>query len=216
MDDFLDRTLSTEKTFELQHHLHDCSLCSKKFRQESELLAALRALPVPPPSNDFVKRSCATARLRHKKQQVKKAIPLWGGAVAACFALWIILAGPFSQTTPPGQPPGHQAINIRINQQRLVQVIVDAPRDMLQADVVIELPPQVEVAGFPGLREIRWNTNLRKGKNLLSLPLIAKSEGIAELITHINHENKSKMLSLVMNISHDELTRKGHYTPITT
>ena len=132
--------------------------------------------------------------------------------MAACLAFLLITAVPFTQTTPSSQPDSN-AINIKINEQRLVQVIVRVPRDLLQADIVIELPPQVEMQGFPGRREIRWHTDLRKGKNLLNLPLVAKSEGRAELITHINHANKSKMLSLVMTINKDKLTRNGHLRP---
>ncbi len=214
MADFVDSFLDSSEALELQRHLDSCPRCRQEFQKEQELLVTLRTLPVPPPSKDFVNRSFATVRARHQNQRVKQAMPYWGGAVAACLALWIMVAAPFNPITPAGQP-AHQAINIRINEHRLVQVVVNAPRDMLQADVVIELPPEVEMAGFPGRSEIRWNTNLRKGKNLLSLPLIAKSEGMAKLITHINHENKSKMLSLVMNISHDEMTRKGQYMPST-
>lgn len=211
MDDFLGKTMRPQDAAELQGHLDRCPDCRQEFRQEAELLAELRSLPVPPPSKDFVKRTLATARARHTKQSLKQFMPYWGGAVAACLALWLIVAGPFDQLRPPA-PADQQAISIKINEQRLVQVVVNAPRDLLQAHVIIELPPQVEMAGFPGRREVRWDTNLRKGKNLLSLPLIAKGEGIAELTTHITHENKSKILSLIMNISHDELTRTGHYS----
>ncbi|MEN8258404.1 MAG: zf-HC2 domain-containing protein [Thermodesulfobacteriota bacterium] len=215
-DDYLDRTLSAGETLELQQHLFSCSECRNEFQRDEELLKALRRLPVPPPNPDFVKRSFATARARHKKQQIKKAMPYWGGAVAACLAFWLMVATPVNQTTPAVQPPSSShAINIKIHEERLVQVVVRAPRDLFQADVVIELPTQLEMAGFPGQREIRWNTNLRKGKNLLNLPLVAKSRGTAELITHISHDNKSKMLSLVMTVYNDELTRKGHYMPHT-
>ncbi|MBU0681875.1 MAG: zf-HC2 domain-containing protein [Proteobacteria bacterium] len=206
IDAFLGRSLNSMDVAAFKRHLASCPACQEKFHQEKELLAALRSLPVPPPSKDFVNRTFAMARSRHQKIRAKQTIPYWGGALAACLALWFMVVAPFSQISPPGLPI-QQAIKIQLNEQRLVQVVVDAPRDMLKADVVIDLPPQLELAGFPGQREIRWNTNLRKGKNLLNLPLIAKSEGIAELITHINHENKSKELSLVMDISHDELTQ---------
>lgn len=210
-----DRPSSTgQRGLELQSHLDSCQQCRAEFQQEKELRLSLGSLPVPPPSEDFVKRAFSVARARHQRRRVKQAIPYWGGALAACLAIWLMVVGSFQQPTTPVEP-SQQAIAIRMNEQRLVQVIVNAPRDLAKADVVIELPPQIELAGFPGRREIRWNTNLKKGKNLLSLPLIAKSEGRAELITHINHDNKSKMLSLVMDISHDELTQTGQYPPTT-
>ena len=215
-DDYLDRTLSTEEAHKVQQHLHECPECRADFQRDEEIMAALRELPVPPPSPDFVQRSFAKAKARHKKQQRKQAMPYLGGAIAACLAFWLIVATPVNQGVPPVKPTASsQAINIKINDERLVQVVVRAPRDLVAADVMIELPSQLEMAGFPGLKEIRWNTNLKKGKNLLSLPLVAKSEGTAELKTHITHENKSKILSLVMQVYNDELTQKGHYMPST-
>lgn len=216
-DDYLDRTLSAEQTLEIQQHLHNCPQCRADFQRDEEMLSALRTLPVPPPSPDFVTRCFANAKAQHKKQQLKQAMPYWGGAIAACLAFWLIVATPFNQggDQPVMPTASSQAITIRINDQRLVQVVVRAPRDMQAADVMIELPAQLEMAGFPGQREIRWHADLKKGKNLLKLPLVAKSEGTAELITHITHENKSKILSLVMKVYNDELTQKGHYMPST-
>lgn len=209
-----ENSLTRRETRKLQAHLAGCGRCGQEYDQEKRLLAALRSLPVPPPSKDFVSRSFALARARHEeKKRRRSAISLWGGAVAVCLALWLMVAGGPGPITPEHERPGLQAISLKINEQRLVQVVVDAPRDMLQAALVIELPPQLEVAGFPGRREIEWTADLRKGRNLLNLPLIAKSGGMAELITHIHHENKSKMLSLVMHIFHDELTKTGQDRP---
>ncbi|MDR9502249.1 MAG: zf-HC2 domain-containing protein [Desulfurivibrionaceae bacterium] len=209
-----DNTLNRRETRELQAHLDGCGRCGQEYAQEKRMLAALRNLPVPPPSKDFVRRSFARARARHEeKKRRRSTISLWGGAVAAGVALWLMVAGAPGPITPEHEQPGLQAISLKINEQRLVQVVVDAPRDMLQADLLIELPSQLEVAGFPGRREIEWTADLRKGRNLLNLPLIAKSGGMAELITHIHHENKSKMLSLVMHVFHDELTKRGQGSP---
>ncbi len=214
INDLEGNTLNRLETRELQAHLAGCGRCCQEYDQEKRLLAALRTLPVPPPSKDFVSRSFALARAGHQeKKRSRSAISLWGGAVAAGVALWLMVAGAPGPITPEDERPGRQTISLKINEQRLVQVMVNVPRDMLQAALVIELPPQLEVAGFPGRREIEWTTDLRKGRNLLNLPLIAKSGGMAELITHIHHENKSKMLSLVMQVFHDELTKRGQSSP---
>ncbi len=212
IDNFFAETLSDEEKALTLNHLANCSSCAHEFRQEEELLKACRNLPVPPPSEDFVKRTLAKARIRHHKQQTRQLTPLAGLAIAACLALLLMVTAPFDKQSSPIAPQ-QQAINIKINEHRTIQVVVNVPRDIMQADVFIELPPQVELAGFPGHREIRWSTDLHKGRNLLNLPLVAKSTGNAKLVTHINHENKSKILSLVMNVSNDELTRRGHYAP---
>ena len=87
---------------------------------------------------------------------------------------------------------------MNLHAPKTVKMIVLASRDMKNATVTVELPEHLEIEGFPGRRSISWDTDLYKGKNLLALPIIAKTIGKEQIITRIVHESKSKLLKMEM------------------
>ncbi|MBI5559500.1 MAG: zf-HC2 domain-containing protein [Deltaproteobacteria bacterium] len=201
-DDYLDDCLVEREKNSVRQHLDLCPRCRHVFNRDAEMLRALRSLPVPPPSPGFVERSFSKAGARSRKPPQKWLIPSWAGALAASLILWLSIGMPHLPGHRTAEAPA-AAVTITINEQKTVKLVVNAPRDLLNAQVTIELPSQVEMVGFPGSSEIAWTTNLRKGKNLLSLPLVAKSAGEVKLVTRINHENKSKLLRFDMKIQNN-------------
>lgn len=197
--DFIDGYLSLKKSASVKSHLDTCKRCMDDFRQEEELLAAFRNLPVPPPSDGFADRVLQKARTENLNQKKKSRISQWGAAMAAGIILCILVGVPVYKNMHP-QVIISPALSIHINEQKVVQLLVNTPQDLLNAKVIVQLPQHVEMVGFPGLSEIEWNADLLKGKNLLRLPLIAKTPGEAKLVTRINHQNKSKLLKFDMKV----------------
>jgi len=208
-DDYMDGYLSQEEKIAVRAHLDSCQQCHDAFKRDEDMLQALRSMPVPLPSPGFVRHSIQHAQSSGRWQMPKSLVPLFSAAMAACLVLWLVTGLPRMGYQPAQELPPAQVI-IKINEQRIVNVVVNAPRDLLDAHVTILLPEQVEMAGFPGKSEIEWKTDLRKGKNLLSLPIIAKSTGNVELVTRINHENKSKLLKLAMKIHNSHASGDLH------
>lgn len=208
-DDYMDGYLSQEEKAAVREHLDDCRQCHDAFKREENMLHSLRALPVPPPSPGFTRRSLQHAQSSGRWQIQKRLTPFLTTAMAACLILWLVTGLPRVSDYQTEGLPTAQVI-IEINEQKIVNVVVNAPRDLLDAHVTIELPEQVEMVGFPGKSAIEWKTDLRKGKNLLSLPIVAKRTGNVELVTRINHENKSKLLKLAMKIHNSHATGYLH------
>jgi hypothetical protein len=208
-DDYIDGYLSQEEKVAVREHLDSCQQCHDAFKRDEDMLQALRALPVPAPSPGFARRSLQHAQSSGRWQIQKSLAPLLSAAMAACLVLWLVTGLPRMSYHPAPELPTAQVI-IKINEQKIINVVVNAPRDLLDANVTIQLPEQVEMVGFPGKRKIEWKTDLRKGKNLLSLPIVAKSTGNVELVTRINHENKSKLLKLAMKIYNSHATGNLH------
>lgn len=198
-DDYMDGYLNQEEKAAVRAHLDSCPQCHAAFKRDEEMLHALRAMPVPAPSPGFVRRSLQHAQSARGWRLPKNLTPVFSAAMAACLVLWLVSGLPRMINQPATELPTAQ-LTIKINEQKIVNVVVNVPRDLLDAHVTIELPEQVEMVGFPGRSEIEWKTDLRKGKNLLSLPIVAKRTGNVELVTRINHENKSKLLKLAMKI----------------
>jgi len=208
-DDYIDGYLSLEEKAAVRDHLDSCLQCHDAFKRDEDMLQALRSMPVPAPSPGFVHQSLQHAQTAGRWQIPKSLAPLLSAAMAACLVLWLVTGLPRMSYQPAQELPTAQVI-IKINEQKIVNVVVNAPRDLLDAHVTILLPAQIEMVGFPGKKEIQWKTDLRKGKNLLSLPIIAKSTGNVELVTRINHENKSKLLKLAMKIHNSHATGNLH------
>ena len=58
-----------------------------------------------------------------------------------------------------------------------------------------------ELAGFPGQREVTWETSLVEGKNLLPLKLVALTPAGGEVLARLEHENRGRTFRLRVNIS---------------
>ncbi|RJX33395.1 MAG: hypothetical protein C4531_05385 [Desulfurivibrio sp.] len=208
-DDYIDGYLGREEKVAVREHLAGCPQCHEAFNRDVAMLQALRAMPVPAPSPGFVRRSLQQAQATRRWRLPKNLAPVVSAAMAACLVLWLVSGLPRMINQPANELPTAQVI-IKINEQKIVNVVVNAPRDLLDAHVTIELPEQLEMVGFPGKTAIEWKTDLRKGKNLLSLPLVAKRTGNVELVTRIDHDNKSKLLKLAMKIHNSHAREDLH------
>ncbi|MFH1216874.1 MAG: hypothetical protein V1706_10285 [Pseudomonadota bacterium] len=198
-DNFHDGYLSDKETDAIRIHITTCQSCRQAMQHDADLLQALRDLPVPPPRPDFAARALNAARATHNRRRVKKISAYWGTALAACLAVWIMVGQPDKTVLPTPSSPSF-SVTLKLHEQKTVNLVVNAPQDLMNADVTVQLPQQLVMVGFPENSEIKWTTNLRKGKNLLSLPLMAKGSGNVELVTRINHQNKSKILKVEMQI----------------
>ena len=74
-------------------------------------------------------------------------------------------------------------------------------RAMLLGAALGTLPDGVELAGFPGQREIAWQTNLVEGKNLLPLELIALTLVGGEVLARLEHDNRKRTFRLRIEVS---------------
>jgi len=70
-----------------------------------------------------------------------------------------------------------------------------------KATLTVSLPIGVELAGFPGQREISWETSLNEGRNLLPLKLIALTPAGGELLARLEHEDRDRVFRLQLDVS---------------
>lgn len=198
-DDYLDGYLSEKEALAIREHIGHCLQCRHALDNDAEILRALRDIPASSPHPDFAARAFNAARTTHQKRQTKRLSVYWGTALAACLAAWIMVAQPDKMVLQTPSAPVF-SVTLKLHEQKTINLVVNAPQDLMNADVTIQLPRQLVMVGFPEKSEIKWTTNLRKGRNLLSLPIMAKGSGNVELVTRINHQNKSKILKVEMLI----------------
>ena len=102
----------------------------------------------------------------------------------AGFALLLVVGGLL---------PGGSDINsdvmpevaISISAPQTVNLAFDVAHAMDDATLSIDLPGNVEVVGFPGMKHLSWQTSLTQGLNILPLPLKGVASANGELVAKL-------------------------------
>ncbi|MFB6259496.1 MAG: anti-sigma factor, partial [Thiohalorhabdaceae bacterium] len=188
---YLDDRLESSLRQSVSTHLEHCEQCAQAFREDAELLTALRDLPVPPPSGDLVERSMARADRRGRKRQ-----RLWqaGGLAVAASLLVAITAGLVTQG-PPNPTESPRVVAVQPGQDQPVNLVFNSRRRLEGVTLSVEVPEGVEIASHPGKRHLNWQTTLEPGRNLLRLPVIVNNGG-GVLRAGIRHGGEQKRLEV--------------------
>jgi len=95
-------------------------------------------------------------------------------------------------------------MSIVLHQKQDIKLAFFSAEPLTGAKITIHLPENVALVGYPGRRELSWTTNLKKGDNLLRLPIIATQIARGDLVANIEYENKMKTLTLSLESFADE------------
>jgi hypothetical protein len=171
-------------------------------KQDQEVLELLKDYPMAEARAGFYDR--ALARATHegtRRQRNRWVMTGFGSAVAAGLVLWLIggffLTGP--QTSEPvAEIPG---VVMTLAEPQTVNLVFASKSRLDAATLTVTLPEGIELAGFPGQREIAWQTNLVEGKNLLPLELIALTPVGGEVLARLEHDNRKRTFRLRIEVS---------------
>lgn len=164
---------------------------------DPELAVLLRASAAPPPPPGLFDRAVRRAicterqdRQRGRRQWRPGGLRLAVAAGAAVLAAGLLLV---SVPRPANPVP---TVSMPVNQPETVRLVFAADDTLEQATMTVILPEGIEIAGFPGEREIRWATSLTEGDNLLPLTLIATAPGTRELEARLEHDSRDRTFRL--------------------
>jgi hypothetical protein len=202
LDAFLDAELDAERARALAAHVEDCPSCRKLLASARAVQEALRAEPVPGPSDELLGRLLQRAEAAGIARRSARG-PRWAaagfiGAFAASIAT-VVLTGLWVRA--PSSKPADVALAVDIapHQSRTVNLVFAAPNPLDDVALIVELPEGVEIAGHEGRRELGWNTRLSAGSNVLPLELVATGGRGGRLVARLRHGDKEKVF--VVNIS---------------
>lgn len=170
--------------------------------RDPELEALLRERPVPEPQDGFYDRAMARAmQTGVRRQRNRWLMTGFGSALAAGLAVWLI--GGFLMTAPDidnavAKIPG---VSIELEEPRTVNLVFSSATALDTARLTVTLPYGIELAGFPGQREISWETSLTEGRNLLPLKLIALTPSGGELLATLEHDDRNRTFRLQVDVT---------------
>jgi hypothetical protein len=175
---------------------------SRAKMEEQELLDLLKEYPAPEAGAGFYDRALIRAVHKGSRHQRNRwLLAGFGSAIAAGLAIFVITT--MFMTTPqlPEAEPSIPGVTIAMEQERTVRLVFSSAEALESATLTVSLPDGIELAGFPGQREITWETSLKEGKNLLPLTLVALTPTGGELLARLEHKDRNRTFRLRVNVS---------------
>jgi len=170
--------------------------------QDLQIRELLKDYPMPAADAGFYDQ--ALVRATHagsRRQRNRWLLTGFGAALAATIAVWMI--GGMLLTSP--QLPDAEAtipgVTVALEEPRTVNLVFASATALESATLTVSLPDGIELDGFPGQREITWETSLNEGRNLLPLTLIALTPTGGELLARLEHEDRDRTFRLRVDVT---------------
>jgi anti-sigma factor RsiW len=154
---FLDGDLSGQEQQMFEEHIKHCDSCQDELNETRELRRVLATLPVEPYRANFEKRVFAEVNKHYPDEQGHGFITGFASAVAAGLMLWIA-----SLMFVQYDTSDKSMVALEINQQHIVRLSFDAVGDLSQVTLSIDLLEYIELAGYPGRKQLSRETDLQK------------------------------------------------------
>lgn len=173
----------------------------KSHDEDQRLLELLKDLPVPEADQEYYDRALVRAAHEGTRRQRNRWI-MTGFASAAAAGIVILLAGglfPAADMPVPGVEP-IPGVSIAMAGPETVNLVFASAEALDNATLTLSLPEGIELEGFPGRREIRWQTSLSAGRNLLPLDLVAVTPGGGEVVATLAHDSRERTFRLRVDV----------------
>lgn len=171
-------------------------------QEDLEIQALLKDYPTPPADAGFFDQALARATQQGSHRQRNRWMATgFGSALAAGFALWMISSVLMTTPEMPDAGASIPGVTMALEEPRTVNLVFSSNEVMRSATLTVSLPGGVELAGFPGQSEISWQTNLKEGRNLLPLKLVALTPVGGELLARLEHDDRGRVFRLQLDVS---------------
>lgn len=181
IDDYIDQRLSPLQQDACRIHCQSCQHCYKKLKSMQDMISCLGTIPSIPMNEEFRKT------LQNQFRISNKLIYAWSsvGILAASLLLVISLNFALDDT-----------IHIPLNQSHQVKLLFKSELNLSNVLFSVEVPQHMEISGYNGHQQLQWKGKLKKGKNVLTVPILGKAEKPGYLIMRIQHKGKYKTLKI--------------------
>jgi len=159
------------------HHAKQCASCQQRIADTEHYLNKLEVLEGPELGEGGAQRilNRLNVEIERKSQAERRsALPWWRNAFSLGFATACFLCASvlmlMSLNVAPKQAVPVAHINRGVHEQN-ISLVIDVPRDMSQANLIIEFPADLRWRGLEDMEKIEWPVNLQKGENILELPV---------------------------------------------
>jgi len=195
LNDYIDDELAAADAEAVSYHCLSCQCCSDRLEQLRIQRELIQSLPVPPASANFEKRVIEGAvRQAHPAVHSQfRARSLYLAAAASVLVALVLWLGLFNDTMVNDKT---QYIAIVSDEVRTINVAIDSDETLEAVDLRVELSDNLELAGYGSKKAIGWTTQLQKGVNVISLPVVGIAQGKGDITTRIRLNGKEKTMRI--------------------
>ena len=177
---------------EIEHSEHE---------RDRKLAEMLKDYPMLKADSGFYDQALARAvHVGSKRQRNRWIMTGFGSAIAASILLLLVSGVIFNQPGMPAPDDAIPGISIALAEPRTVNLMFAAKEPLENATLTVLLPDGIELAGFPGQREVSWDTSLAAGKNVLPLKLIATTPVGGEVLARLEHKDRNRTFRLRVTV----------------
>jgi hypothetical protein len=177
-------------------HAATCDDCQAALRA-LDALQMLRDEPAPLFEEAAVERAIDKALTASPEHRYRRGFwsGLASGAALAAAVAALAVAAWLSQPATDGAITVPE-VRLALNQRSDVTVTLESPEPLLAAEVRVQLRGGVSLDGYAGQRELRWSTDLDRGINQLTLPVVAIDASGGQVLVEITHGDKRRTFVL--------------------
>jgi hypothetical protein len=168
---------------------------------DREIQALLKDYPMPEAATGFYDQALVRATHEGSRRQRNRWLMTgFGSAIAATIAVWVVSGVLLSTPETPTPDTTIPGVSIALEQPRTVNLVFASATSLDSATLTVSLPDGIELDGFPGQREITWETSLTEGRNLLPLTLVALNPAGGVLLARLEHEDRDRTFRLRVDV----------------
>ena len=177
-------------TTELRQHLVSCQTCRTQWQEQALQQWLPEILETQVPMDLQANILAAVASSKADKAPSYK----WPGAMMLAASLFVmILLGPFKGFQ---SEPAIQVVQVSVGQVEQVQLVVAAAQDYQGANISVSMSPGMSLDTAGKVSQFNWQTSLRKGDNLLALPIYLMHEDGGMVKVEFSSEQGTKQIQL--------------------
>jgi hypothetical protein len=172
----------------------------------------LRTLETPLPRPGYAERVLSGARRTQRVRCSRSQVAAY--ALAASLAVAVAVGWLLWQRPAPSGPAPSQVVTVQGNAVQPVRLVFNSPTALSGVTLRVGLPEGVELAEYPGMRELTWKADLKSGPNLLELPVVVHGRG-GLLVASVSYGAEQRQFSVLVQASSPSSYAPG-YVPADT
>ncbi len=176
-------------------HAAACDDCQSALRA-LDAMRTLREAPAPIVDEGAIERAidrALTSPAPGYRRGFWSGLASGAAAAAAVAALavgiWSLRSGGESSVAVP-------EVRLALNRPSDVTVTLESSEPLVNAEVRVELRGAVALDGYAGQRELSWSTDLDRGINQLTLPVVAIDASGGQVLVEVTHGDKRRTFVL--------------------